>query len=99
MANIKVIVTAVNKDSPEIAIGLNTGPTGVWIAHEHDIEKAGTVTGSGTATPGTDWVTWYLEGDAGAKFKVECFVDDATQWVTERVVQIGHSFTADSKGI
>ena len=99
MAAIKVIATAVNKDSPEIAIGLNKGSTGVWIAHEHDKKKGDTVTGTGTATPGTDWVTWYLEGDAGAKFKIECFVDDTAQWITERVVQIGHSFTGDSKGI
>ena len=99
MATIKVTATAVNKASPTIAIGLNTGPTGFWIAREHDKQKGDTVTGTGTARPGTDWVTWYLEGDAGAKFKIECFVDGTAQWTTERVVQIGHSFTADSKGI
>jgi hypothetical protein len=99
MAHVKVVAKAVNQASPEMALGFNTGPHGVWLAEAQSVPVGGTLECEDEATPGNDWVTWYLEGSAGAKFRIECFINGTSRWVTERIVQVGHSFTGDSKGI
>ena len=95
MANIVATITAGDSDLLEVRIAIGEN----WVARQRDVASGDSVVGNGAAQPDYDWISWVVDGPAGASFEISCAADGIVRWTTSRTIKIGKPFHAGERKI